>query len=479
MRYPVIFRYGGIALLLNGGFLFLAALVSFLYNDSAFLPLLYTALIALLFGAFPFIFIPRSHEITNKEGFTIVVASWIFACIIGMVPFLLWGGEFTLVKAWFESVSGFTTTGASILTDIEALPPGLLFWRASTHWIGGVGIIIFVLSVLPSMGKVGMILYRTEISALAASNFRYRAKKTMQVIMFVYLGLTVLQMVALMACGLNLFDAITHAFSTISTGGFSPKNASIGHYGSVSVETVIIIFMGLSGIHFGLLFITLSGNPMVFLRSTVVKVYLLLLSAGTILTAAAIQGPLYPSWGEAFRLAAFQVVSIGTSTGFATADTTLWPHFAQLLLIFFMFQCACSGSTTGGIKVDRTVLLWHALKKRIKKVEHPHAFVKAKIDGTAIDDDVLEATLLFITLFIVIAFLSTLALAALGMDSMTAFSASAATLANVGPGFGLVGSASNFSIIPDTGLWILSLNMLLGRLEIFGLLLFFLLRYWR
>lgn len=479
MRYAIIFRYGGIALLINGAFLFLSAFVSLLNGDSGLFPILYTGFIAVLFGVFPFIFIPASEEITNKEGFTIVVSSWLLSCLIGMLPYLLWGGEFTLVKAWFESVSGFTTTGASILKDIEALPPGLLFWRASTHWIGGVGIIIFVLSVLPSMGKVGMILYRTEISTLAATNFRYRAKKTMQVIMFVYLGLTVLETAALMICGLNLFDAVTHAFSTISTGGFSPKSASIGHYASQPVETVVMIFMTLAGIHFGLLYVTLTGNVMAFLRSTVVRVYLFMLTAGTVLAAVTLHGTDYPSWMDAFRQAAFQVISIGTSTGFATADTNLWPTFAKLLLILFMFQCACSGSTTGGIKVDRTVLLWHALKKRIMKVEHPHAVVKAKIDGMTIDDDVLEATLLFMILFIIIVFLSTLAIGAMGMDLMTAFSASAATLANVGPGFGLVGSASNFSFIPDTGLWVLSFNMLLGRLEIFGLLLFFLLRYWK
>lgn len=479
MRYHTILRYIGIILLLNAAFLFLSAVISFFNDDSALFPLLYTCLIAALFGAFSFIFVPSAEEISNKEGFTIVVSSWLISCLIGMLPYVLWGGEFTATNAWFESVSGFTTTGSSILTDIEAVPMGLLFWRSATHWIGGVGIIVFVLSVLPSMGKVGMVLYRTEISQLAAANFRYRTKKTIQIIMLVYVGLTVLETMALMFCGMNLFDAVTHSFATIATGGFSPKNASIAHYQSVTVETVIIIFMILSGMNFGLLFITLSGNVRALFKSTVVRFYLAMLAVGVGLAAVTVHGSIYPAWGDAVRYAAFQVISIGTSTGFATTDSNLWPPFAQLLILFFTLQCACSGSTSGGIKADRAVLLWHAVKERITKFEHPHAVVKTKIDGVAVDDDLIDASLLFVILYIVIVFLSTLAICAMGIDIMTAFSASAATMGNVGPGFGMVGSVSNFSQIPEAGKWLLTGDMLLGRLEIYGLLLFLLLRTWK
>ncbi|MBN2179314.1 MAG: TrkH family potassium uptake protein [Deltaproteobacteria bacterium] len=479
MRYHIVLRYVGIILLINAAFLFISAIISFLKGDSALFPLIYTCLIAALFGAFPFIFIPPTEEISIKEGFTIVVSSWLLSCLIGMIPYVLWGGEFTLTNAWFESVSGFTTTGSSILTNIEALPDGLLFWRSATQWIGGVGIIIFALSVLPSMGKIGMMLYRSEISPLAAANFRYQTRETLRIIMTVYVGLTVAETIALVACGMSLFDAINHSFTTIATGGFSPKNLSVAYYRSPQIETIIMIFMILSGINFGLLFLSLSGKLKVLLRSTVLRTYLIMLFAGVVLVAVNIHGAVYGGWGETIRHAAFQVISIGTSTGFASTDSNIWPPFSQMLIVFFTLLCACSGSTSGGIKVDRAVLLWHAIKKRITKVQHTHAVVKAKIEGIAIDDDVLEASLLYIILYVAIVFVSSLLICFMGIDIMTAFSASAATMGNVGPGFGLVGSVSNFGNIPEIGKWILTGDMLLGRLEIFGLLLFFLLRSWK
>ncbi|MDD5723556.1 MAG: TrkH family potassium uptake protein [Syntrophales bacterium] len=480
MRLHIVLRYIGVVLLLNAAFLFISATISFFNGDSALFPLGYTCLISALFGVFPFIFVPSTEEITNKEGFTIVVSSWLLSCLIGMIPYVLWGGEFTVTNAWFESVSGFTTTGSSILTDIEALPKGLLFWRSATHWIGGVGIIIFVLSVLPSMGKVGMVLYRAETSSpLAATNFRYRTTKTLQIIMFIYVGLTALETLALMLCGMNLFDAINHSFATIATGGFSTKNLSIAYYRSAPAEIVIMGFMILSGINFGLLFVTFMGNIWALFRSTIVRFYLVALFSGVALTVFNIHGTVFAGWMESLRYAAFQVISIGTSTGFATTDTTIWPPFSQLLILFFTLQGACSGSTSGGIKADRSVLLWHAIRKRIKKVEHPRAVVKAKIDTVVIDEDVLEAGLLYILLYLGIVFVSSLIICGMGIDIMTAFSASAATMGGVGPGFGLVGSAGNFSQIPELGKWVLTGDMLLGRLEIFGLLLFFLLKKWK
>jgi trk system potassium uptake protein TrkH len=479
MRYHIVLRYAGIILLINAAFLLISGIISFWHGDSGFFPLIYTAIIAALFGVFPFIFVPSTEEISIKEGFTIVVSSWILSCLIGMVPYILWGGEFTFTNAWFESVSGFTTTGSSILTNIEALPDGLLFWRSTTQWIGGVGIIIFALSILPSMGKIGMTLYRSEISPLAAANFRYQTRETLRIIMTVYVGLTIAETILLMFCGMDLFDAITHSFATIATGGFSPKNLSVAHYGSIQIETVIIIFMILSGINFGLLFLTFSGKARMLLKSTILRTYLIMLFAGVALVAINIHGTVYGEWGGTIRHAAFQVISIGTSTGFASADSTIWPPFSQMLIIFFTLLCACSGSTSGGIKVDRIVLFWHAIKKRITEIQHTHAIVKAKIEGLTIDDDVLEASLLYIILYVGIVFISGLIISFLGVDIMTAFSASAATMGNVGPGFGLVGSASNFANIPELGKWILTGDMLLGRLEIFGLLLFFLLKFWK
>lgn len=479
MRPHIVFRYTGFILLFNAIFLFISALVSAFYSDSAFLPLLYSAIISALFGVFPLIYVPPTTEITNKEGFIIVIASWLLSCLVGIIPFIIWGGEFTLTNAWFESVSGFTTTGSSILTDIEALPRGLLFWRSATHWIGGIGIIIFALSVLPSMGRAGTILYRAEMTPLAVENFHFRTKKTLQMLAIVYVGLTLAETVGLLICGMSGFDAVTHAFATIATGGFSPKNASIAHYQSLSIEIVVMVFMVLSGLHFGLLFTVVRGRISDLWKSSVVRYYLGALAIGVALVTFNVYGHPFLGWAESLRYAAFQVISLGTSTGFATTDSAIWPPFAQLVMIFFTLQCACAGSTSGGIKVDRIVIFWKGLLRRITMTRHPRAVITPKMDGVAVDSDMLEASFLYITLYIGIVFVSSVILTALGVDILSAFSGSAATMGNVGPGFGMVGSVSNFSQIPDAGKWVLTLTMLLGRLEIFGLILFVTARSWK
>jgi len=479
MRPQIILRYVGLVLLFNAAFLLISCIISGFNADSAFFPLLYTALISALFGVFPMLFVPPTTKITNKEGFIIVVLSWLLSCLVGVIPYIMWGGEFSFTNAWFESVSGFTTTGSSILTDIEALPLGLLFWRSATHWIGGIGIIIFMLAVHPSMGKSGMILYRTEMSSLAADNFHYRTRKTLQILVVIYVGLTLAETISLLLCGMSIFDAVTHSFATIATGGFSPKNPSIGYYKSTAVEIVIIVFMILSGIHFGLLFAAFTGKITDLWKSSIVRYYLAALTTGVIAVTVSLHGSQVYSWADALRYAAFQVLSIGTSTGFATTDSSIWPSFARLVMIFFTLQCACAGSTSGGIKADRMVLFWKAIVKRVKKIQHPAAVIMVKIDTAAFDDEVVDANILFLSFYIGIVFFSALILTALGVDILSAFSGSAATMGNVGPGFGTVGSAGNFSQIPDVGKWVLTATMLLGRLEIFGLLLFVTFKSWK
>jgi trk system potassium uptake protein TrkH len=473
MRPHVIFRYTGFVMLLNGVFLFISVLVSLFYSDDSFFPLFYSGIVSTLIGIFPIIFVPPTTDINNREGFFIVVTSWLIACLVGVMPYVLWGGPFTLINAWFESVSGFTTTGSSILYNVETLPMGLLFWRSTTHWIGGIGIIIFVLSVIPYMGRAGMILYRKEISALAMNNFHYRAKMTIHILLYVYIVLTLLETILLLLCGMNLFDAITHSFATIATGGFSPKNLSIAHYNSPIIEIVIIVFMILSGIHFGLLFGVTSGKISEIWKSTVVRYYIFALIMGTLITIMSVRMHYYDTWAESLRYSAFQIISLGTSTGFATADTSIWPSLAQLIMIFFTLQCACAGSTSGGIKVDRVVIFWKSFQKRLIQFRHPSAVIIPKINNMAIKEDEIEMGILYISLYMSIVFLSSILLAALGVDSLTAFSASAATMGNVGPGFGTVGSMSNFGNIPDLGKLILTGTMLLGRLEIFGLIILF------
>lgn len=479
MRPHVVLRYVGSVLLLNSAFLLISAVISVLSSDSGQFPLLYSFTISALFGAFPLIFVPPAPDISNKEGFIIVVASWLLSCMVGVLPYVLWGGEFTFTNAWFESVSGFTTTGSSILSNIEDLPAGLLFWRSSTHWIGGIGIIIFVLSVLPAMGQAQITLYRAEMSSLVTDTFQYRTKRTLKVLLYVYVGLTFCETVSLLACGMNLFDSVTHSFATIATGGFSPKNLSIAHYQSLSIEIVIMVFMILSGIHFGLLFFAVSGKISQAWKSSVVRYYIAALIVGISLTALNVHGKEFLNWTDAIRYSAFQIISVGTSTGFAVTDTSTWPPFSMLIMIFFTFQCACAGSTSGGIKVDRMVMAWKIAGKTIRKMKHPRAVIVAKVDGMAIDGEVLEGGILYICLYTATVFSASLLLAALGVDSLTAFSGAATTMGNVGPGFGTIGSMANFSHIPEAGKWVLTGTMLLGRLEIFGMILFFMARSWK
>lgn len=479
MRLHVILRYAGLAILLNAIFLFISAFISALHSDSGLLPLLYSAMISTLFGLFPLIFVPPIKQISNNEGITIVVLSWLLSCLIGVLPYVLWGGEFSFTNAWFESVSGYTTTGASVLTDVEALPMGLLFWRSATHWIGGMGIIIFVLSVLPYLGGAGTVLYRSEMSSLAIESFHPRASKAVQIVLIVYIGLTVLETIALILCGMNVFDATTHAFATIATGGFSTKNLSIAYYDNVAIEMVINLFMILSGIHFALLFALVSGVSFKIFRSTVVRYYVLSMALGITVIAIAVHAQVIPSWFQAFRYAAFQLLSVGTSTGFATADTNIWPDLAKILLIFFTLQCACAGSTSGGIKTDRMVILYKVVAQQLRKMQHPNAVIPLRIDGEIVEDQTICAAVTYISVYLLVVFVSALLLVVLGVDNLSAFTGSAAAMGNVGPGLGIVGSMDNYSTIPTAGKWILSMTMLLGRLEIYGLLLFFVPKQWK
>lgn len=392
---------------------------------------------------------------------------------------MLWGGPFSFTDAWFESVSGFTTTGSSILSDIESIPKGLLFWRASTHWLGGIGIIVFVLAVMPSIGSAAMILYRSEISALAMDNFRYRTQKTLKIILYVYVGLTVLETIALLFAGVGLFDAITHSFATIATGGFSTKNTSISFFNSPVVESIIMIFMLLSGIHFGLLFLLVTGTFRKLYESTMVRYYLFAIALGITAVGAILRGGIYQRLADTLRYSAFQVISIGTSTGFANADSSIWPPFSQLVLLFFTLQCACAGSTSGGIKVDRIVLFGKALRRRIMNLRHPKGVFVIKVNGATIDDQGIESALVYILFYLGILLASTLCITTFGVDLLTAFSGVAAAMGNVGPGFGSVGSMNNYGNLSDPVKWVLTIDMLLGRLEIYALVLFTTIRQWK
>lgn len=472
-------RYIGIVLLLNAAFMLLSLIISVINHDAGVQPLLYGLLVTMIWGFFPLIFVPKTDSLNNKEGFVVVVFSWCLSCVFGMLPYVFWGGEFTLTKAFFESVSGYTTAGGSVLANVEALPKGLLFWRSSTHWIGGLGIVVFMLLVLPSLGKAQMLLSKIEISSLAHENFKFRSSRMLQIILSIYIGLTACCTILFMCFGMDPFDAVNHAFSTISTGGFSTKNTSIAHFNSLPIELVTIFFMFIAGIHFGVLYSTLTFKKFNLFRSPVVHWYFVSTLLCGLIIAVDIHGTHFSTWGQSFRHAMFQAVSIVSTTGFATTNTAVWPPLSIIVLMYLTIQCACSGSTAGGIKSDRMIIFFKRLQCQLRKLQHPQAQLPIKLGNKTLDEDIVNAAILFIALYLFVLLISTVLLTALGIDLMTAFSSSAAALGDVGPGFGLVGSTSNYSCLPNTALLILCADMLLGRLEILGLLLLITLRKWK
>jgi trk system potassium uptake protein TrkH len=454
--------------------------ISFVSNDSGFYPLLLSSLLTLLLGGFPMIFVSKSDNITTKEGFVIVVGSWVLSCVVGMFPYLIWGGEFSLINAWFESVSGFTTTGASILTNIEALPQGLLFWRSATCWIGGVGVVMFALLVLPSLGTNKMALSGIELSSLAKDNYRYRTQMVVRILLTIYIGLTVVTTLLLKVAGMRWFDALNHSMSACATGGFSTKNASIGFYDSALIEWILIVVMFLSSLHFGLIYSTFMRKANNIFRSEVVRVYVGIIVGATMLIGASLYfSDIYPDYLEAMRKSVFQVVSIITTSGFATANTNLWTPFAVVILIMLSIVCGCAGSTSGGAKVDRILLYFKVLVARLRGQQHPNAIIRIRLDGIMQEDRQVNTVTLFLTTYFMLIIFGTLSSSLFGLDLLTAFSSSVAFLGNVGPGFGEVGSLDNYAAMPSVLKVQGSILMLMGRLEIFGFIQFLFIRLWR
>ena len=481
MRISVVIRYIGIVLLVLAAFMLVAAGISYVNNvDSAYSPLVMSSLLTLLMGCFPMIFVPSTDRISQKEGFCIVVGAWLVSSVVGMFPYLMWGGEFTLINAWFESVSGFTTTGASILNDIEALPRGLQFWRMSSCWIGGVGVIMFALIILPSIGKSKMMLSNVELSSLAKDNFNYRTQTLVRIVLSIYVGLTAITIIALKLSGLNWFDSLCHAMSACSTCGFSNKNLSVGHFNSPVVELILIVAMLIAGMHFGLIYATLTRKPNNIFRSEVTRCYLLMFALSSVMIAISLRAAdIYPTALSSLRHAAFQTASLMTTSGFATADCNTWTPFAILILMFCSLICGCAGSTSGGLKVDRLVLALKMLKNKLQSQQHPNVIMRIKVDGFCQDQSMLNGVMVYIVAFMLLVLIGTFINTLFGCDLMTGFSATLACASNVGPGFGEVGTMDNYSSMPVIVKMCLSFVMLFGRLEIFGLVQLFFMRWWK
>ena len=477
MNWKIITWYIGISLVFVALLMGVAGIVACCTpGDASRMPLLYSAFITGTVGFYPLIFVRRgSHPLSFREGNCIVVVAWIFACLFGMLPFLLYGREFTLLNALFESVSGFTTTGASILNDIEALPRGLQLWRISTAWVGGIGIVtLFSMLIRERLDK--STLSGAEISSVAREPFAgERSNSFAQRMLATYTALTAVTFISLVFTGMGWFDALTNAMSACSTCGFCTRNTSIAFYGNPAAEIILTVAMIAAGINFGILFLAfLRGRPHFFLKSEIIKVFLSLLGIATILvTVDLMTKGNYPSFGNALRDAAFQVASISTTTGFATQDTTLWPPLSMAMLILCSLICGCSGSTSGGIKIDRAILAAKGIHRKVELTVAPNAVKNIRVDGRAKPDSQISDAYGYIFCYLLVVVVFAAVNIAVGIDFTTSVTASIACIGNVGPGFGDVGSMSNYAAFPGILKFTSMLEMLIGRLEIFPVLYLF------
>ena len=476
MRPLVVIRYVGMILLIVVGFMTVAGIVSCIGGaDQSTMPLFYSAFIGLLVGIFPLLFTRGVASVTRREGYAIVVFAWLTACIFGCLPYLLYGEYFNFINSFFESVSGFTTTGASIIDDIEALPDGLLFWRMSTSWIGGIGVVMFALLILPSMRGVGSILSDMEMSDIAKDNYHTTKRRSIiKLLIITYCILTTIAAVSMHLAGMDWFDAICHAMSACSSCGFSTKNASIAAFNSPAVEIVTMVAMTCAGIHFGVFLAAITGKGSVKGISSSLKTYIVFM----VVVAFAVSINLwhegiYSTMAGCLRRGFFHVISLTTTTGFAITDTNLWPAFCVVLLTVCSLICACSGSTTGGIKIDRMIIMVKSVERRIMQQRNPNRFYNVRIDGRSVSDEKVEDALNFIAVYFLFIALGSLLNTAFGNDLQTSFSAAVACLGNVGPGFGKVGSMTNYSSLNAATKCVSFILMFLGRLEIFEILQLF------
>ena len=480
MRWSIAWHVTGL-ILVCVGLCMAAPLVSgWYYGDDSVAPLFLSLCITVLTGAFLMFFFRRPNPlvINHREGMVIVSLGWVACGFFGALPFAL-GGFPSFTDAYFESVSGFTTTGASILTNIEALPKGLLLWRSLTHWLGGMGIIVMTIAILPFLGVGGMQLYKAEVPGPVADKLQPRIKDTAMSLWKVYVLLTAAQVVLLLPGGMDLFESVCHAFGTMATGGFSTRNASVAAYGSAYIDYVISFFMLVASLNFALHFQLFRGRPLVLWRDPEFRFFGILVAVLTLVTVLSIRFTNYPSWADAARYGVFQVASIISTTGFATADFELWGPLPQGILLLCMFLGGCAGSTAGGIKSMRVMMLFKHAYRELFRMVHPRAVLPLKFGPKLVKEEVLSSIWGFFILFIVLFVLSSLALAAMGIDVLTAFSAVAACIGNVGPGLGGVGPLDNYSWIPAPGKWVLVFCMLLGRLEIYTILVLFVPEFWR
>ncbi len=480
VNFKVVGYILGILLLIEGIFMLFSIPVSLIYHEHEAYSILVSGIITMFAGALLWFSCRISDKsIGKREGYIIVSAGWVIFSVFGAIPFVITGSIPSYTDAFFETMSGFTTTGASILTDVEKMSHALLFWRSLTQWLGGMGIIVLSLVVLPILGIGGMQLFTAEVPGPTPDKLHPRIKETAKRLWAIYVIFTLAETIFLMFGGMNLFDAINHSFTTMATGGYSTKNASIAHFNSPFIHYIITLFMILAGVNFSLSYLAMHRKFRQVLRNEEFRFYISFIAVFTVLITIVLASTINQPFEQSFRESLFQVVSIMTTTGYATTDYLAWIPIGSVLLFTLMFFGGSAGSTGGSIKIVRVVLLLKNSFLELKRLIHPNAVIPVRLNSQAVTPQIVTNVLAFASFYILTVMLSVIVISFMGYDLDTSFGAAAATLGNIGPGIGEVGPAFNYAHFPVFGKWFLSFLMLIGRLELFTVLILFTPHFWK
>ncbi len=479
-NFKVIGAFLGLLIMLNGFFMLTCLPVSYYFGEGDELPIFISSLIALGSGLAAWLYCrdSKDNELKKRDGYLVVSLGWLSMSLFGSLPYILSGTIPDYTNAFFETASGFTTTGATILTDIEIMPRGILFWRSLTQWIGGMGIIVLTVAILPMLGIGGMQLFVAEAPGITPDKIQPRIKETAKRLWLIYLGFTVTEAVLLKLAGMGYYDAINHSLTTMSSGGFSTKNASIAHFDSPLIQYIIIVFMFLAGTSFTLSYFVFKGKFKKVTGNEEFKNYFKLIILLAIVIGLVIFAVTGTTFEKSFRDALFQVISIITTTGYVTADYTSWSPFITIIFFILLFSGGSAGSTAGGVKIVRHVILFKNSILELKRQLHPSAVIPVRLNGKAVNQEITYNILAFIMIYIMIFAIGSVLMAMFGVDFITAMGSVATSLGNVGPGVGGVGPLNNFSEIPAAGKWLLVFLMILGRLELFTVLILFTPYFW-
>ena len=477
MNYRLISQILGRVLSIEGALMLIPLIVSVIYHESV-LPFVYTILIIAIVAAAMMHFRPTSRELYALEGFVVVALAWIMMSAMGALPFIFSGEIPNFIDAFFETVSGFTTTGATIVSDVESMRKGTMFWRCFTNWIGGMGVLVFVMFVLPLNEEHSMHILRAEMPGPIVGKLVPKAQSTSKILYMIYTAMTIVIVILLMLGGMNLYDALVHAFSTAGTGGFSNYANSVAHFDSAYIDYVIGIALLFFGTNFNLYFLLLMGKGRDVVRNEELRWYLAIVAVSSVVIALMLRG-YYGSFANAFRYAFFQISSIITTAGHVTADYNLWPMFAQCILFLLMFTGASAGGTNGGVKISRLLIAFKTLKNDVIKQIRPREVNTVKVNGEVVSQKTQNTTMVFIVLYVFTIIVGTLIVALDNFDFTSTFTAVLACMGNIGPGSGICGPTGNFVPFSDLSTFVLAMCMLIGRLEIFPMLILFMPMAWK